>query len=87
MAVKGKTTKRVQNYSPTLWDGVEDEALTFGACSGKQKRKRPTFGRQIPPKPKALKDGAWMELYGPAKRLSGLDPQKEPGAEREPSLF
>lgn len=88
MATKRKVVKRVQNYNPTLWDGIEGEALPSGACSsGKRKRKKPSFGMNVPRKPKALNNGAWMELYGPIKSRSGVDPRQEPGTEREPSLF
>ncbi len=85
MATKRKALKRVQNNNPTLWDGLEEEGLSLGACSGK--KKKPSFRRNVPRKPKALNNGAWMELYGPIKGRSGADPKREPGTEREPSLF
>ena len=72
MAAKRKVTQRVQNYSPTLWEDGEitgKEALALLGSSGKgRKRGKPAYSRQIPRKPKALNNGAWMSLYPTQKR-------------------
>ena len=72
MAVKRKVTQRVQNYYPTLWDGevTGKEALALLGSSGKgRKRGKPAYSREIPRKPKALNNGAWMSLYPTQKRV------------------
>ena len=71
MAAKRKVTQRVQNYSPTLWEDGEitgKEALALLGSSGKGKRRKPAYSRELPRKPKALNNGAWMSLYPTQKR-------------------
>ena len=70
MAVKRKVTQRVQNSYPTLWgdEVTGKEALSLLGSSGKGKRRKPAYSREIPRKPKALNNGAWMSLYPTQKR-------------------
>ena len=65
MAVKRKVTQRVQNSYPTLWgdEVTGKEALSLLGSSGKGKRIKPAYSREIPRKPKALNNAAWMSLY------------------------
>ena len=71
MAVKRKVTQRVQNSYPTLWgdEVTGKEALSLIGSSGKGKRRKPAYSREIPRKPKALNNGAWMSLYPTQKRV------------------
>ena len=70
MAAKRKVTQRVPNNYPTLWgdEVTGKEALSLLGSSGKGKRRKPAYSRELPRKPKALNNGAWMSLYPTQKR-------------------